>query len=244
MRQLTLALGWLAAGCAPSLTASQHYAAALAAPDFDAGLPHCDALPDAAARAECAVALTERWSRPIDDCARIADDRWAQECRFLYAERAARAGDLDAAFAACDGTPTFGRECSYHLIRQAAQAVADRAPADVVGLAAPYTRLARAPDAERLFWKAWVRERLAHGTRIDPSGCPVSACEEASFDELRVHLPGVRRSRPDFCTADVHTLGGSVWVPGPLTDAWVTSWRVGPCHAPPPVGPPISDPGK
>lgn len=240
MQQLTawISVAALAVGCGAGMTASQHYAAALGADGWDAARPHCGALPDPGARAECLVALTERWDRPLEDCDAIDDPRWSQECRFLYAERAARAGQLDAAFAACDTTPVFGRECAYHLIREAARAVVDRPPAALAGVAAPYAHLTRAPDAEHLLYKAYFRERVAAGSPIDPTGCPGPACEQAAREELGVHLPGVRRSRADFCTADVRTLAGTIWTPGPMTDAWVTAWRVGPCHAPPPVGPP------
>ena len=227
-------------GCSPSATESQNYLNALTAAGWASALSSCEAIDREPARSDCLTAITEKHARPIEDCERITVDHWAQECRFLYAERAARAGELDAAFAACNGTQAFGRECSYHLIREAARAVLDQAPAQVPDFAKGYTALARAPDAERLFWNAYFRERLALRTLIDPTGCPDLACFDGALHEMRLHLPGIKRTRSDFCTADVNTLGEAIWARGATTARWVEEWRQGPCRAPKPEGPPLA----
>lgn len=216
-----------------SRTTSEHYAAALVAGDWAGAHRECAAIEGEPARSDCLVAITERHDRPLADCSEIADPGWAQECAFQFAERAAQAGHLDEAFAACDNTPAFGRECSYHLIRQVADRQLDKPIAEVSDAAAPYASLARAPDAERLFWRAWFRGRLRRDVVIDPTGCPTQACEDAALDEMKTHLPGFRRSRPDFCTADVTTIGETVWAHTALTTQWVSAWRSGPCTTTP-----------
>ncbi len=214
-----------------SLTPSQHYAAALAATTWDDAHGHCVAIRTEPARSDCLAAATEALGRPIADCADIKVDHWAQECRFQYAERTALTGDLADAFAACDGTPEYGRECSYHLIRQASHRVVDKSPdkiTDPFG-GADFARLTRAPDAERLFWKAYFRERLANGVLIDPTGCPTQACTDGAQDEISLHLPGVMRANAAFCEADPATVGGTIWRPTPTTNAWIEQWRLRPC---------------
>lgn len=214
------------------MTSSQHYAAALAATAWADAHEHCVAIPAEPARSDCLATISERHDRPVADCAEIGVDHWAQECRFQFAERAAAAGKLDEAFAACDGTPEFGRECSYHLIRQVSRRVLDKSPAEVGDPFAgtgDYGKLQRAPDALRLFWKGYFRERLANNVLIDPTGCRDKACIAGARDEMNFHLPAVKRATPDFCTADPATLGSTVWAHNELTNGWVAEWRVQPC---------------
>lgn len=231
---------FLIVGCEAPKAASELYVNALQAPDWPTALSSCEAIRTEPNRSDCLTAITERHERPVDDCTRITVDRWAQECRFLYAERAARAGELDAAFAACDGTQAFGRECSYHLIREAARAVLDKPPSEVPDVAKGYAALTRAPDAEQLFWNAYFRERLAQKKPIDPTGCPGQACLDGALHEMKLHLPAIKRSHSDFCAADADTLGVDIWARGAVTASWVEAWRKGPCRAPKPEGPPLA----
>ncbi len=216
------------AGCSSPST-SESYASALGAETYDAAHTHCVAISEEPTRSDCLVAISERHEQAISVCAEVAVDTWAQECRFQFAERAAKAGDLESAFAACDSTQRFGRECSYHLIREVARTVIDRPPAEVGDRAAPYAKLTRAPDAERLFWKAYFRERLASGVAIDPTGCPTPRCFEGAREEMQVHLPNLRKARPDFCTADVTTLTDTLWVENEQTIRWAGDWQRAEC---------------
>ena len=225
--------GCAMAGCGSTgLTLSQHYVAAIAAGAWDEARAHCTAILAEPARSDCLATINEAHRRPLADCADIAVDHWAQECRFQFAERAAAAGKLAEAFAACDGTPEFGRECSYHLIREVSRKVLDKSPSEIGDPfegTGDYGDLKRAPDALRLFWKGYFRERLANDVVIDPTGCPDTDCLSGARDEMNFHLPRLKRAVPDFCTANPATLGSTLWAPNEITDAWVAEWRVQPC---------------
>lgn len=161
------------------------------------------------------------------DCELVPEGLWRDECVFLYAERAAAAGDLPTAIAACE-TTRFGRECSYHLLRAAARAVVDAPPAEAALRIAPYQGLDDARDAPRLFWKAWFREQGAVDRPIDPTACPDEACRAAAREVLLTRLGAWFSAQgPGACDqpAPTGTDGARrVWVDGPTTRAWVDTW--------------------
>jgi len=244
---LILAL-WL--GC-DGRTDAQRYRDALAATDWETARADCLRLADPD-RSDCLLAVMERLDRLApEDCALVESPLWRDECTFLYAERAAGAGQLDQAFAACNATG-FRRECSYHLIREAARGVLE-APADVAAARiAPYASLPGAPDAPRLFWRAWHRERLARGIAVDPAVCGAdTACVQLARETVSTTLAGMAAARgaEAFC-ADPPTgtdpSGKVVWVAAEPTLGWVRTWVERHCAppAPPPAGIPApSTPG-
>jgi len=136
------------------------YQQALHEKDFDRAFGLCMKITEDQARGDCAVAVMEALHRRDPaDCQRLEPGIWKEECMFLYAERAASDGHLREAFQSCNQT-RFGRECSYHLIRQGVRSVLALPPAEAGNLLLAYQDLPWAPDAEWLFWKTYWRQRL------------------------------------------------------------------------------------
>lgn len=224
----------LCALSACGMSEAARYQAALHAPDFEEAARHCERLSSVNSKGDCLVASMERHNRLNEaDCERVPAGLWREECLFLYAERAAAAGDLQAAFATCDRI-NFGRECSFHLIREAARAVRD-VPIDQAGAAiAPYRTLDRAPDAPRLFWKAWFRERQEVNIPVDPTGCPDLDCEWGAMQPVFMLLnTRVRDDAAKLCSAPITGVepdGRVLWADTPLTRAWVSGWQNAECR--------------
>jgi hypothetical protein len=108
--------------------AAADYRAALATGDWDEARRLCLDL-DQALAGDCLVTAMGRLGRlEVDDCALVKEQLWHEECLFQYAERAAAAGQLEPAFAACAAS-AYGRECSFHLVRQASEKVLTESPA-------------------------------------------------------------------------------------------------------------------
>lgn len=193
------------AGCDPQADA-RAYRLALAAPTWDEAHDRCLALADPRNRGDCLVGAMERHDR-LDpaDCAELDAGLWYDECLFQFAERANKAGRLEDAFTACE-TSRFGRECSYHLIREAAWRVIDEPLDQAIAAAAPYRGLARAPDAPHLFWQAFFRELGRLGRTIDPSACPDADCRSGARDVVFQRLNGLYTADP---------AGWCAWVPAP-----------------------------
>ncbi len=233
--------------CADGRSDAQRYHDALTTDDWGSARSSCEALTSATARPDCLLAAMERLGRlDRDDCAIVADPLWNDECVFLYAERAARAGDLADAFSAC-GQTRFRRECSYHLIREAARTVLDRPATEAGSRIAPYTTLPGAPDAPKLFWRAWHRERLAAQIPIDPAACGADAvCVHGARETILVTLTAMSTSRPEgLCGVPEPTgttpSGRVTWVDTDLTRDWVHRFVHNDCmrrESGPPAGSP------
>lgn len=232
----------LACACAAPSEA-ERYRDALAASDWDTARRLCDSL-DGTNRADCLLAAMERHGRlDTADCAIVTDALWADECTFLFAERAARAGKLDVAFDAC-ATTHFARECSYHLIREAAGEVVEAPAAEAAKRITPYQALKGAPDAPRLFWKAWHRARVARHIPIDPDVCADDACRSSAREAVLTTLAAMSAARPGgFCESGPPS-GSSTertaWVENEVTREWVGRWVENDCarrRNPPPHAP-------
>ncbi|MFZ5481314.1 MAG: hypothetical protein ACOZNI_31430 [Myxococcota bacterium] len=210
------------AGCAAP-TDAERLAVALAAPTFAEARAGCEDLADPG---PCLVAASERHAAGRADCDAVADPLWRDECVFRYAERAAKAGERDAAVAACEAT-RFGRECTFHLIREGARAVLREDVATATAAIDPWRAVRLAPDAPRLFWKTWFRERLAAKIPVDPTPCADEDCRGGARDAVYTTMAAVARATEGFCEAPTPTgtLGDrTLWVDGELTRAWVAEW--------------------
>ena len=196
-------VGFAACG---SDTDARAYREALTAPTWEQARVLCVSLRDPTNRGDCLVGAMERHERlDMGDCADLEPGLWYDECLFQFAERANKVGRLDEAFTACE-TSRFGRECSYHLIREAAWRVIDQPLDQAIAAAAPYRGLARAPDAPRLFWQAFFRETGRLGRTIDPGGCPDADCHSGARDVVFQRLNGLFTADPAAWCA---------WVPAP-----------------------------
>lgn len=218
----------------------------MAAPSWPEARAGCEAIRDGESRADCLLAAMEVHGRlNPEDCAIIAPGRWHDECLFLFAERANKAGRLDEAFAACQESG-FGRECSFHLIREAARTVKDATPAEAIRAVEPYRGLARAPDAESLFWQAWYREQAAEGLPVDPTSCPDDVCRDAARAIVFQRLNGLFTANPSgWCSwvpapgeplagvappaPPVTGRGQPAWIASPLVEEWVVKWSLRNC---------------
>ncbi len=230
MRELTLLVLLACGGEAPGT--GELYRDALAAPTWHDARALCGRIP-AVQRDDCLVASMDTHGRLDEhDCDAIADGVWRHECVFLYAEREARAGNLSRAFAACEAT-AFGRECTFHLVREGARAATDLPLAEAAVVAVPYADLPRAPDAQRLFWRTWFKERLEAKEPIDPTGCATMDCVGGAKETLYLTLTSLARAPGGtFCGGafpDGRVGARELWRPGPLTAGWVTEFVDGAC---------------
>ncbi len=168
---------------------SQRYAAALVASVWSVAHADCAAIAAEPSRSDCLVAIAQSHGRGIGDCADIRLDAWAEECRFMYAERTGRGGEFQLAFSTCDTLPRFSHECNYHLISQALdERILTRTPAQVAGA---FARYAKSPVAEQLFWAAYFRERFTSGVPVSAAGCPTPACFAGATEAQRAEQGGV-----------------------------------------------------
>jgi len=217
----------LVLGCGPS--EAEGFRAALAAPTFDEARARCQAL--RTTRDECVVAVVDRHAvtdrAPCDD---LDDGVWRDECLFRYAERVAAAGDVAEAIDACDGH-RYARECSFHLLRDAARASVDADAASATQRLAVWAdALPHAPDAPRLFWRSWFRER-AGAHPVDPSVCADDACLAGAREALfTILVPRAKAEGRSFCDAvPAPPPAAPTWSPGPIADAWVAQWHASEC---------------
>jgi hypothetical protein len=180
----------------------------------------------------CVVAVAEAHGRlERADCDVVTDALWKDECVFRYAERAAKAGQRDAAVAACEST-RFGRECTFHLIREGARGVLKEDVPTASAAIDPWRAVRLAPDAPRLFWRTWFRERLAAGTPVDPAGCADEDCLTGAREAIYTTMAAVARASEDFCGGELPSgqLGDkTIWVDGDRTRAWVAEWARNEC---------------
>jgi hypothetical protein len=188
---------------------------------------------DGDAEPDCLVAAMEAQGRlEASDCQVVPEGLWRDECVFLYAERQARAGDLGEAMHTCEQT-RFGRECSFHLIREGSRAVLDKPVAEAAAATGAYTGMKLAPDAERLFWKSWFRERLQKKKEVDPRDCPTASCFEGAREAVLSSLNGLARAGAlDPCTGplpDGTSNGRRLWVDHPIVWPWVMEFVEGEC---------------
>lgn len=232
-----VAIAWaaaatFAAGCREEPTTAEIWQKALAAPTLAEGVALCNQGPPGL-RAEC-VAVVADAHATLDRsvCDALPGGLWHDECLFQYAERAAKADKLPDAIAACNDT-RFGRECSFHLLRDAAEAMWSDPMDKVTGFVKTWPSMERAPDAGRLFWRTWHRKRLVERLPVDPTGCPGDDCLLGARDVIYQSLNGVAKARgPDFCLNppfDGWVGEREMWVHNATTSAWFQEWATTEC---------------
>jgi hypothetical protein len=206
------------------------YEQAMKKPDFLQAFNTCGMIREESARLDCQVASMERFERlEKSDCDGLPAGIWHEECLFLYAERQSHAGNQKEALYACTLTG-FARECSFHLIRNGVRQVIQESPEVAAQAITPYQGMPFAPDAERLFWKTWWRERLVLKKPLTPEGCPGAACkaglQEVLYGLLEVRL---RASGGKFCKEESRLEPENTWVAGPEIDGWIAQWKQDAC---------------
>ena len=210
-------------GCS---TEAELYGEALGAGNWNAAQLGCSKLD--AMRDVCLTQSMEKHRRlDPDDCGlvgAVAQD----ECRFLYAERQAQAGNADEAMRACT-TTRFARECSYHLLREAVRPFASGSPAGAASALVPWREMPAARDAGRLFWKAYFREHLALGLDADPSGCPDQTCENAARETLFSTL-NVRAVTEAATLCTTVPVVPRRWASTPEVVQWMDRWTERECR--------------
>lgn len=220
------------AGCRKEPTTAELWQKALAAPTLAEGIALCHQGPPGL-RAEC-VAVVADAHATLDRsvCDGLPGGVWHDECIFQYAERAAKAGQLPDAIAACNDT-RFGRECSFHLLRDAAEAMWEDPMEKVTAFVKTWPSMDRAPDAGRLFWRTWHRKRLVERLPVDPTGCPNDDCLLGARDVIYQSLNGVAKARgADFCLNppfDGWVGEREMWAYNDTTHAWFQEWATTEC---------------
>jgi|GEM_PF-3181808 len=175
---------WWLLACGTSSTVQSEADRYLQAVDpsvpIEQALAICASLDDGRS-GECALAAVQvRGVVTEASCAGIAEGVWHDECLFSAAEELQKEGRVDDAFALC-GRTRFGRECSFHVIRDTAKSAQN---ADATTLVALSTSLESpwAADAKELFWKSWHRMAQEAGHVLDTERCqPVKTVDNGAY---------------------------------------------------------------
>ena len=195
------------------------------AASFDSARATCEEL-RGQRRDNCLLAAMRDFDRrERADCALIAEEVARGECLFAYAERVALADPAEA-MSACAATP-FSRECSYHLLRVSARTVEERPPAEAASAIDPWRVVSAVKDPDRLFWKAYFRERAARDMVIDPTGCPGEPCERGAREEIVGLLNARKSGDAGVCAAPVAP--DPRWADTALVRSWVDTWSRNEC---------------
>lgn len=228
---------WLA-GCGDARSDAVRYRDALAAPDWSAAAAGCGTL-DGDMREDCLVAAMDRHDvKDRGACDALSAGVWRDECLFRLAERVAADGDVAGGAAACHAM-RYARECSFHLVRNAARTVLTEPVASAAPALAPWrTALHSAPDAARLFWRTYFREGMGK-TPADPTDCLDEDCRSGAREAVYTALQAMSRA-DGFCDGEGDAAALAVvgkgegrremWADTPLTSAWVREWRDVECN--------------
>lgn len=254
------AVAAVAVGCGgpPDGDAAAYHYALVEADSYRRSAAGCAAIEHVTTRYDCTLAVLERWQRLEDaDCAEIDDGRLRDECRFQLAERRLAAGDLPGAIASCEQT-RYRRPCSWHLVRDVAEASWESPIRVAEAEVARFATAAAIPDAGRHFWTVRFREVIGHRGVLDESECETldnpSTCRDAVYhlvlDMLKETAGKDPRAVCNKPLGERVILGGApVWRAGPITRAAETHWvdrrcrPQGPPLSPSPATPPPADPG-
>jgi hypothetical protein len=232
------ALALLLAGCGDDRSDAVRYRDALTAEDWTSARAGCATL-DGDMRDDCLVAAMDRHDvKAPTACDALAVGVWRDECLFRLAERVAADGDVAGAAAACHAM-RYARECSFHLVRNAARTVLTEPVARAAPALEPWrSALHSAPDAARLFWRTYFREGMGK-TAADPTACPDEDCRAGAREAVYTALQAMSRA-DGFCDGEAATAALGVvgqgegrrvlWVDTPLTSAWVREWREVECN--------------
>lgn len=122
MRWLAFACVLAACGRSDGVAELSRYSALLAQPgeDPEAAFAVCDDLDDDQLRGDCGLAMAQHFSRkqssPLTSwCSRVSRGVWRDECVFIAAEEARRAGRQDEAATLCLEAGSFVDDCVQHL---------------------------------------------------------------------------------------------------------------------------------
>ncbi|RME22927.1 MAG: hypothetical protein D6798_14595 [Deltaproteobacteria bacterium] len=243
---LGLALGGGPGGCRRPSDATL-YVAALSEDDrYERARAHCARIIDVDARGDCLVAIMERFDRlDAGECLALAEAEpelalWRDECVFQLAERLRARQRIEDALRLCLET-RFSRECSWHLVRDEAEASIDEAPAIAELRLARFTGARRLPDAGLQFWMIRFRAQAARGVLPDERVCgqivEPEACIEAFRRHIRQSLATLQRVHEDRACADDADVPDTLspepgWADGPIARATVAGWRARHCGRP------------
>ncbi|MBM4369593.1 MAG: hypothetical protein FJ102_25515 [Deltaproteobacteria bacterium] len=176
-------------------------------------------------RDDCLLAAMREHDRRVRaDCDLISEARAKGECLFAYAERVVKDNPAEA-MDACAATQ-FARECSYHLLREAARTVEEKLPAEAAAAIEPWRSISAVHDPDRLFWKAYFRERVDRKLVVDPEGCPGPECRAGARETIISVLNGRLKADPSLCTAVVTD---ERWVDSATTRGWIDAWKRNEC---------------
>lgn len=238
-------LVWGAVGCARPGSDAERYTAALSdAATYADSAAACRGIVHESTRFDCTLAILDRWNRLEDaDCDAIAVGRLQDECRFQLAERRFRAGDLPAAIATCEAT-RFRRPCSWHLVRDVAEASVDKTMVEAEADVQRFASATALPDAAKQYWTVFTRKRIGRREVVDEAACDTLAapepCRDAFFHLVLDMLQETAGSRLEQqCKRPfgqrVTLRGEPVWAPGPITRKAEGLWEERHCvpHRPP-----------
>ena len=219
-----LLLPFLAAGACGDGAAgdAERYRQVVADPALDpgAGLLRCGAITDPDLRGDCVVYLAgrrEASAEPGADalCAAAPEGLWRDECHFVSAEGARRAGRRNEAARQCLSAGRFKDDCGQHLWQSEVRAVAagggrtgrpgpgPEVPPPPFAEALPrarsvYQRWAPLLEAEtdmaQRFWRRFYQNGFEQRGTIDLAECAAlleedrARCEDAGLDLVRARI--------------------------------------------------------
>lgn len=176
---------WLLLACAAPDAAQTMQAALDPQVSLDRALRGCGRLAVENDRGDClSAAMETRAVLEPDACEVIDVAHWRDECVFLAAERLRADGQIDRAIAACQDT-RFGRECTFHLIRDEAEHRAALTASEAERGLAQFSDNERAPDAPRIFWQEWFEARTELELASSPADCQGLETQDGCQEGLR-----------------------------------------------------------
>ncbi len=217
-------------GCGPPTTA-ESYAAANAAPTFEAGWEACARIVDIATRADCSQSVSARFER-FDRCDQLPEGAWREECYFSAAEFMARRRDRVGAVGACQKT-RYTRNCETHVLDGLAMEAHAGSLEDAQTALAPVRAVLDQAHVSHEFWYSFFRIRIDAGLPVETERCPDDFCVSGSRRAIMRVVDQDRKKAPD---TPVPTY---VWATTPGTQkAVATAWERPedrrPAHRPPP----------
>lgn len=256
-----IALGGLLAACSrpDPLAELGRYSALLASPgeDADAAFELCDDLSDDQLRGDCGLAMAQHFARKdgrelTSWCGRVSRGVWRDECVFIAAEEARRAGRQDEAGRLCLESGSFVDDCVQHLWQNELRFVIHvqhQAP-DFAGRLAKaegvYARWSSVLDREdrwrERYWLRYYQMGFESARHIDLAWCDpltpehkarcVEAARQSVYAELPPRVSGMR-GIPTFCAMEQPGTGEVArWMslsPSPLLDEIIRERQTAMC---------------
>ncbi len=218
-----------------SPTTGERYAAATAAPDFEAGWTACGGIEDADLRADCRQNVAVRFAK-FDHCDQLPEGVWRQECWFAAAEHLARQKDRVGAIEVCAKTG-FTRNCEAHVLDGLAMDVHTLPVTEAAAALAPLVPSLDIGHVAHEFWYSYFRIRIERGLPIDPAGCDPELCAGGARRAIQRVVEADRRPDPERPIPD-YPWATSEWAKQVVETAW-TRPTERPPRRPRPVPPPV-----